>query len=107
MVQLWFEKEAASEDFILLLLENMTARINWLPYRKDIRVSSMAIFLDYGNIRGSYGPLTKLMGFYRPVKYTVHIQPLRTHFWKLLSLIDFKSYFNWRWNVYSQVEQFY
>ena len=78
MVQLWFEKEAASEDFILLLLENMTARINWLPYRKDIRVSSMAIFLDYGNIRGSYGPLTKLMGFYRPVKYQFSFKTLLT-----------------------------
>ena len=55
MVLLGFDANAASEPFTLLMLENMTARIGWLPFRNEIRTTSVALFLDYGNIRGGYG----------------------------------------------------
>ena len=60
-----YDASAANESFTLLGLENMTARIGWLPFMGEIRKTSVALHLDYGNIRGSYGFLTRWMGLYR------------------------------------------
>ena len=76
MVQLRFEAKAGSESFTLLLLENMTSRINWFPFRKEVRLSSEAVFIDYGNIRGSYGFLTKMIGMHRKVSFQFSFKTL-------------------------------
>ena len=45
---------------------------------KQIRRTQVAIFIDYGNIRGSYGILTKMMGMYRQLKFQFSFKTLLT-----------------------------
>jgi hypothetical protein len=36
----YFDSKATDENYVLNLLEGMTANINWLPHRKKIRKKS-------------------------------------------------------------------
>jgi hypothetical protein len=56
----------------------MTARIGWLPFVKDIRNATGPIFIDYGNVEGSYHLITKLMGIYRKVNFQFSFKTLLT-----------------------------
>ena len=42
------EAKDIDEDWVLLSLENMTARVQWLPYIRKIRKLNKPVFLDYG-----------------------------------------------------------
>jgi hypothetical protein len=64
------EMQAASESFIMICLEGMTANISWLPHNKKIRdYDNPNLNIDYGNLKTSIPFFTKSLGFYFQVNF--------------------------------------
>jgi hypothetical protein len=59
------EMKAASESFIMICLEGMTANISWLPHSKKIRdYDNPNLNIDFGNLKTSIPFFTKSLGVY-------------------------------------------
>ena len=72
----WLESSACNESVILLSLENMTARVSWLPFIKRIKNADGQFDIDIGNIRASYPIASKMLGVYRNVQFQFTLKSL-------------------------------
>ena len=63
------ESGASDVSFMQLSIENMTARISWIPFQKTIVQAKYPIYIDYGMIDAPISYLSHRVGFYKRILF--------------------------------------
>jgi hypothetical protein len=71
---LYKQASSTGENTILYSLENMTAKLNWLPYLKQMRTTKDSFDIDFGNLEANLPIVSHYLGYKMPVNFNMSKQ---------------------------------
>ena len=72
----YLSSNAVGESLIVHFLQNMTARINILPFQRKIKRRKGPVYVDFGRLMTKYPIVSTMAGIFKSVKYSFTVTTL-------------------------------